>query len=244
MSEVAVAIHDVSPETLARCVDIRDRLSARGIDRVTLLAIPEPLGSRCTRSPEHVGWLRERRNAGDEIAQHGLRHVQVRRARGPRQWRATLQGGTAAEFVGLGRRDTARALGLGRAILREAGIEPRGFVAPAYAYTRDLRRELSLRFLWWAGLTSVRGPHGTVRAPALCLGASSAIKRISSPAIVRGFARTAGGLMRIDLHPADLEYRRTHRAADQLIDLAAERTAITYRELACSLPRDAMPAAA
>lgn len=243
MSRVAVAIHDVAPQTLDACAEIRRGLLGRGIDRVTLLAVPAWLGSPCTRSPEHVEWLTRRRDAGDAIAQHGLVHVQTRRARGPRQWRASVQGGTAAEFVGLAPGETADALRRGREILRDAGIDPRGFVAPAYAYTRALRDELALRFVWWAELFAVRGPFGTIRAPALCLGASSRLKRATSPQLVLGLARPRWGVLRVDLHPADLEFRRTRAAVERLLDRAAGRTPVSYDDLAGSLLTRPVPGA-
>src|SRR6266436_7517563 len=77
---IAVALHDIEPATFERCALIRDWLNDHGVDRVTLLVIPardlHPLGER---SPEMVGWLSERRRAGDSIAQHGFQHVPPRR---------------------------------------------------------------------------------------------------------------------------------------------------------------------
>ena len=51
----------------------------------------------------------------------------------------------AAEFVGLYAQETRRALDAGWRVLKLAGLEPDGFIAPAYAYTQALRRLLPRR---------------------------------------------------------------------------------------------------
>jgi predicted deacetylase len=118
---VAVAIHDVEPATYARAALIRDWLDDHGIDRVTLLVVPAPdLHPFSTSSPELAEWLLERADRGDAIAQHGL----------------TCRG---TEFARLGHEEARRAVDSGRRLLKLAGMEPLGFVAPGYAYTPALR---------------------------------------------------------------------------------------------------------
>lgn len=120
----------------------------------------------------------------------------------------------------------------GREILAEAGLEPRGFVAPAYAYSSALRRVLGRSFDWWAGLSGVhlRGESG-IRSLALGLGSSTALKRLTSPALVGAAGRHPGSLMRIDIHPADFERRSHRRAIEALLRRARPRRAVSYDEL-------------
>jgi predicted deacetylase len=109
-----------------------------------------PVGER---APAMVDWLSERRLAGDSIAQHGFQHDGCHRH---------------GEFAGLDGFETRRAVNAGWRVLKLAGIEPEGFVAPAYAYTSALHRTLAERFRWWAGLLRVHlragaghsHPHG------------------------------------------------------------------------------------
>ena len=73
-----------------------------------------------------------------------------------------LPGRLPGEFRGLDELETRRAVDAGWRVLKLAGIEPDGFVAPAYAYTPQLRRVLPRRFRWWAGMLRL---HQTMLAP-------------------------------------------------------------------------------
>jgi uncharacterized protein len=172
---IAVALHDVEPATFERCVEIRTWLDEHGVDRVTLLVIPardlHPVGER---SPELVEWLATRRRHGDAIAQHGFQHEQLRRQRLTHRFYAPARARRAAEFAGLDGEDTRRAVEAGWRLMKLAGIEPDGFVAPAYAYTPALRGVLSTRFSWWATLLSLHGAHSLGAPTGACsLGAST-----------------------------------------------------------------------
>jgi predicted deacetylase len=161
---IAVALHDIEPATFERCALIRDWLDDHGVSHVTLLVIPaRDLHPLAERSPEMVSWLIERERIGDAIAQHGFQHLRSNRARGPYQALRALNANRETEFVGLDAHETRRAVDAGRRVLKLAGIEPRGFVAPGYAYTPALRRTLGERFHWWAALLGLHRaePSGT-----------------------------------------------------------------------------------
>jgi predicted deacetylase len=228
---IAVAVHDVEPATFERCALIRDWLDDHGIERVTLLVIPAPdLHPFHDRRPDMVEWLSDCTARGDAIAQHGFQHR--RPASAPRR------SNPAAEFVGLDADETRRAVEAGRRVLRLAGVQPRGFVAPAYAYTDALRETLAASFDWWASLVHVYaangGPARTTLAPALTLGTSSSVKRLTSPWLVRAGALGAGKLLRLDLHPADLDHPRHMGAVEGVLKRARRhvRQAVTYDDLA------------
>ena len=241
--KIAVALHDVEPATFERCALIRDWLEDHGVNRVTLLVIPardlHPLGER---SPEMARWLEERRRAGDSIAQHGFQHEQLRRGHFFGQKLAHVRNRRAAEFLGLDGEETRRAVNAGWRVLKLAGIEPDGFVAPAYAYTPALRRLLPGKFRWWAGLLQV---HRTLApsqddprrllAPAWGMGTSSPLRRALSPSLIRTGSLLCGNTMRLDLHPADLRHPRYMMALEWVLGRAGQRReAITYDELAAA----------
>jgi predicted deacetylase len=229
---IAVALHGIEPATFERCALIRDWLDDHGVDRVTLLVIPardlHPVGER---SPEMVRWLSERRRAGDSIAQHGFQHVCARRsaARG-------VLGQRPGEFVGLDGLETRRAVHAGWRVLKLAGIEPDGFVAPAYAYTAALRRTVGERFRWWASLLRVHPAQpGLERArlmPAFSLAGAGPLGRALAPPLVRAGSLLPSSTLRLDLHPADLRSPRRMLALEWALQRAHGRCAITYRELA------------
>jgi predicted deacetylase len=235
---LAVTLHDVEPATFERCALMRDWLDDLGVERATLLVIPaadlHPLGDR---APGLASWLAERARGGDEIAQHGFQHVQVRPAAPVRQLVARAQGAGAAEFVGLGADDTRRAVDAGRRILRLAGLETRGFVAPAYAYTPVLRELLRERFVWWAGLVGLHGGARTRVSPAVGLGTSGPVKRATSPGLLRLVAALPSSTLRLDVHPADLDHPRHVRALERALRGARKRRAVTLDELACATTR-------
>jgi predicted deacetylase len=230
---IAVALHDVEPRSFERCREIRAWLSRRGISKATLLVIPaadlRPIGSR---APGLACWLRGRTAAGDAIAQHGLAHRRSVRARWPRSVLADWQGGEAAEFPGLGAEDTRKRVACGKRLLNEIELDPLGFVAPGYAYTTSLRGVLAETFDWHADLRAIHGAQGSqLRAPALCLGTSTPLKRRFSPAIVRSCARGAGELMRLDIHPADFDLPGHVATLEALIARAAGREPVTYDQV-------------
>ena len=224
---LAVALHDVEPATFERCVEIREWLGARGIERITLLVIPAPrLHPFDASRPDLADWLRFRVRAGDAVAQHGLQHLRRRGRRLP----GRALGNPSAEFAGLDFRETHHTLDAGLRVLRRAGLAPRGFVAPAYHYPAHLRREVRQRFAWWATPWRIYGPE--IAAPALGLGASSAQKRTLSPALLRAGAFLGGRVLRLDVRPVDFDRARHLAALEWALERAAEREVVTYDELA------------
>jgi predicted deacetylase len=255
---IAVALHDIEPATFERCALIRDWLDDHGVNHVTLLVIPaRDLHSLAERSPEMVSWLIERQHNGDAIAQHGFQHLRSGKVRGPYQALRTLNANRETEFLGLDAHETRRAVDAGRRVLKLAGIEPRGFVAPGYAYTPALRRTLGERFHWWAALLGLhrahpaaaqaaeederrasRAPtHGGRRrdllGPPIALSSSSRLRRVLSPALLRAGALVSGATLRLDLHPSDLDRPNHMLALEWVLQRSAcNREAVTYEELA------------
>jgi predicted deacetylase len=251
---IAVALHDVEPATFERCALIRDWLNDHGIDRVTMLVIPaRDLHPLAERSPEMVSWLIERERRGDAIAQHGFQHLRTHAARrraGARQALRSLGADEQSEFVGLDEQETRRAVDAGRRVLKLAGIEPSGFVAPGYAYTPALRRTLGERFQWWAALLGLHragaarertsGADHELLGPPIALSSEGRVRRAVSPALLRAGAVLSRGTMRLDLHPADLDDTRHMLALEWVLRrCAGTREAVTYEQLACRPARRA-----
>ncbi len=233
---IAVALHDVEPATFERCVETRTWLEERGVHRVTLLVIPardlHPVGER---SPALTDWLAARRRAGDAIAQHGFQHEQLRRPSLSHRVSAPARARRAAEFAGLDDEETRRAVDAGWRLLKLAGIEPDGFVAPAYAYTPALHHAVSARFRWWAGLLSLHS-GGAERSRLRLVPAWSPRSRLVpawGPRSIRAGALLAGDTLRLDLSPAHLDHPHQLRSLERtLAHVTRRRLAVTYDELA------------
>ncbi|HEX5853618.1 MAG TPA: DUF2334 domain-containing protein [Solirubrobacteraceae bacterium] len=251
---IAVALHGIEPATYERCAVIRDWLEDHGVGRVTLLVIPardlHPVGER---APEMVDWLSERARAGDSIAQHGFQHVRARPTATARELLARTPAHRGGEFVGLDVGETRRAVDAGWRVLKLAGIEPDGFVAPAYAYTAALRSTLGQRFRWWAGLlrvhrveeavaadpmlavNAIRVGHSHVGqlAPAWSLASGGPFARVLSPPLVRMGSLLPTSTLRLDIHPDDLRHAHHMMALEWVLGrVGSRRAAVTYRELA------------
>lgn len=237
---IAVALHDIEPATFERCALIRDWLDDHGVDRVTLLVIPardlHPMGER---SPEMAEWLSARHRAGDSIAQHGFQHEKLRRGAFPPYPLTPMWSRRSGEFVGLDDDETRQAVDAGWRVLKLAGIEPDGFVAPAYAYTPALRDVLASKFRWWASLLRVHRPLGgadgdsrQLLAPAWGMASGNPVRRALSPSLLRAGSLLCGHTMRVDLHPSDLQHTRHMLALEWILGRAGHRReAITYDEL-------------
>lgn len=249
---IAVALHDIEPATFERCALIRDWLDDHHIDRVTLLVIPaRDLHPLAERSPEMVSWLIERERLGDAIAQHGFQHLRSQRPRGPYQAVRAFNGSHQAEFLGLDQNETRRAVDAGRRVLKLAGLEPHGFVAPGYAYTPALRHTLGERFHWWTALLGLHRAHPApasgrqakrkrrqLLGPPIALSSAGRLRHVLSPALLRAGALVSGPTLRLDLHPSDLDHPNHMLALEWVLHRSSfAREAVTYEELALGSER-------
>ena len=234
--EIAVAIHDVEPATFEKVALVRDWLSDHGIGRATLLVVPAPdLHPLQDRDEGLVAWLTERRAGGDAIAQHGLRDTCDWRTGWSPSAPFARRHPPDAEFARLDPDETRRAVDSGWRILRLAGLEPTGFVAPAYAYTAALHATLPRRFAWWAGahrLYRPGGPDGgTALGPTLALQAG-AVRRLVAPCLTAVRSATAGRVLRLDIKPRDLESRRHVASVERILTASRGRVPVTLDEVA------------
>ena len=119
-----------------------------------------------------------------------------------------------------------------------AGVEPGGFVAPAYRYTRPLHDVLSQRFSWWMGARRMYGPYAPGGGAPLSPVVSPRGWRTAPglPAALRRRAALRDPLLRVDLHPEELRPRHV-RGLEELLGGAAGRCAVTAPELAARVAR-------
>lgn len=224
MPTILVTIHDVAPPLMPKVVQLWDLCASRGV-RPGLLVVPEWHGEwPIERDGACMAWVRARASEGAELFLHGERHDEVGTVRG---WgdrvRAFGRTNREGEFLTLDY-DAARAkIGRGLARLRALGMDPIGFVPPAW-----LVREGGHRAARDAGL-AVSEDDGMIHAFRAKRSIPSPVVRWSS----RGAFRTYGSLVQADLrwrfqrgasavrlalHPADLNHPATAASVERELD--------------------------
>lgn len=235
---LVVSLHDVSPRTRPECAVILGELAALGVPRVSLLVIPDHHHrGHILADAEFGAWLREQAAAGHEVVMHGYFHQRARRAGESARAKFTTRLYTAdeGEFYDLDRASAAALVAQARADFAQLGLAPTGFIAPAWllsdeaeAALRDLRIEYTTR------LGSVLDlPTGaTHRSLSLVWSVRSAWRRAVSRAwnALLFHRLTAQPLLRIAIHPVDLQHPKIWRQIRQLITQAlADRDPLTYQ---------------
>ncbi len=237
---LVVTIHDVAPPHLAAVAALRTQARAWGATAVTLLAVPDFHGAApLAASPATLAWLRGCAATGDEIALHGLRHVQEApvRSRLDRA-RAALFTAGEGEMLGEGAADPV-ALGAARAALAAmTGARVDGFVAPAWLEPAGFGGVLArLGFRWHETGAMIESLPDRARrfAPVIGFATRSAWRERAARAwaalltpLVDRWALIAGVPLRVALHPADLSSPAVMAAAERTIrTLAARWPALT-----------------
>jgi uncharacterized protein len=207
MRALVIAIHDVSPSTVPAAERWRECIARVVEGPVSLLLVPRHRGRESWRAGPALGWAEGRARAGDELVLHGYTHTRP-------------NGRDGRELAGRGREEVAGLIRDGRMELRTAGLDVAGFIAPSYSHPYGVGpacRAAGLR--WWAGRSILDGESGHRLLPSVGLGASSALRRLTSPAASRAAVRllSRAPAVRLDLHPADLDHPRLEAAGRDLL---------------------------
>lgn len=241
---LVVSLHDVAPHSWRAYAELVPRLAERGVDRMTLLVVPDwhgaaPLGGE----PELVEWLSGLDTERFEICLHGYTHLALGGPPAGLWSRAVGRWYTAGEgeFLRIGYRRARERLAAGRQLLTELGFRVEGFTAPAWLLSDDARRALrDLGFLYTTYLARIEHlPTGARQyAPTLVWSVRAPWRRRLS----RHWCRLWNGLnrrarsLRLAVHPGDLGDAGT---LEQLLTLAgraaAVRRPLTYAGLAARL---------
>jgi predicted deacetylase len=234
---LVVSLHDISPLTQAACRRIMVDLESIGAAPLSLLVIPDHhQRGRISSDAGLCAWLRDLAAQGHEIVTHGYFHRRPTKRHESLMQRLTTRVYTAGEgeFFDLPRDEAARRYIKGRAELREAGLEPRGFIAPAWLVSADAKNALhdegceyttSLRHV-----TDLRTGR-TFATQSMCWSVRTAWRRAASLAWNAWLFRRlkSAPLQRIAVHPVDIGHPAIWRQIQALIRAALrDRTAATY----------------
>jgi uncharacterized protein len=241
---LCISLHDVAPTTLADCARTLAFLDDLKLGPVALLVIPDFHGrGRVDRDRRFMSFIESRVLQGDEIVLHGYRHTDTEPpARGLRNWLVRrIWPDQQAEFSRLSFAAARSRLLHGLAILRSAGWQPSGFVAPAGLMstgTRDALEDLPLRYFSTRDAVTLLGSEQRIAAPSLVVSVHAADRRASSwlwmQALVRRCATQP--ILRVALHPTNHRAPAFERLWGILRPQIADRRLITEGHL---VPRHA-----
>jgi predicted deacetylase len=216
-----------------------DQLKSIGVLRLSLLVIPDHHGrGHFLQAPEFCRWLKDRAAEGHEIVIHGYFHRRERRAREGLVQRMTTRVYTAdeGEFYDIDRAQAAELVKRANSELHDAGLQPRGFIAPAWLLGEDA--ESALRDAGCEYTTRLRTVSdlktGKVhKSQSLCWSVRAAWRRVVSLAWNAALYRSLSHepLLRISVHPVDIDHASIWPQIRRLIaDACISRTPMTYLE--------------
>ncbi len=235
---LCVSVHDVAAPTWPQCRQLIAALREVGSFPLGLLLVPRWHGHRLDADPAFIAALQTLLDDGHghEVLLHGLYHRDD--ARAPASVGALLQRRLftrgEAEFAALG---AAQALARVRDGLRDledcglTGVQVDGFVPPAWLLARSARdalvangSQLGLRYLsLFSGLFDLHAGR-FLRAPVLVYSARWRAGDVLVRGAVGELARRMHGtpLLRLALHPADVNRSENLRHAQKLLERALQ----------------------
>lgn len=224
---LCVSLHDVAPATLPDCRNALAFLDSMHLGPVALLVVPDYHGlGRADRDERFCDFLRARTRRGDEIVLHGYFH------RDP----ADREG----EFARLDSNVARARLLRGLAVLRSAGWQPSGFVAPAWLMspgTRDALESLPLKYYGTRDSVCLLAGERHITAPSLVMSTRAPWRRVLCAAwnhVMLGRHLDAP-VVRAALHPGDLRFRGIELLWRRLLGQVSSREVVTEGELAAAL---------
>jgi predicted deacetylase len=236
---LVVSLHDVAPETWDTSRKIIDELQHHGVRVCCLLVVPDyHHAGPSLQNQSFTSWLRDLESDGHEIVIHGYFH---QRPRGPREslparfWtRVYTQ--DEGEFFDLSYDEARRRIMLAREEFEQAGLKPRGFVAPAWLLGTEAERaarDSGMEYTTRLGSVRDLRSGDTFWARSLVYSVRNALRRQASLCWNAMLAQVArrDSLVRLSIHPVDYEHSSIWKQTGGLLDaMRSERTPITYQD--------------
>ena len=234
---LVVSLHDVSPHTWEPCRKILAELKRIGASRTSLLVIPDHhRRGHVLNDPGFCEWTRAQVAAGHEAVLHGYFHRREPRADDNlrSRWITGTYTAGEGEFFDLPYHDAREIAQRGRDEFMRAGLNPSGFIAPAWLLGEEAERAITdLGFRYTTRIGEVLELQPRVRHPSqsLCWSVRAAWRRMLSLAWNAWLFRrlTNAPLVRIAVHPVDIAHARIWKQITRMISKAARtRKAHTY----------------
>ncbi len=228
-----VSLHDAHPGSQAQIAEQVAFLAGYGITRSSILVVPEfHHGGSLLQDKNFCDTVSGWQSGGHEIVLHGYFHD--RRESPPEKlstvfW-TRLYTNREAEFLDLPR-ETARArLEKGRALFASLGWRATGFVAPAWLMASGLTNLLAeMGFAYTTRVSEIipllPGLNRLKSSQSLCYSTRAAWRQLASALwnkYLYGRLRETD-LVRLSLHPRDLEFPLMRRQIDQILRASLKR---------------------
>jgi predicted deacetylase len=228
-----VSLHDAHPGSAAQIAEQVAFLAERGATRSSILVVPEfhHTGSLAT-NPAFCDTVSGWQSGGHEIVLHGYFHD---RQGSPRETLSTLfwtrlYTNREAEFLDLPRETAKARIEKGRALFASLGWRASGFVAPAWLMAEGLTNllaEMGFAYTTRVGeiIPLLPGINRLISSQSLCYSTRAGWRRVASGVWNKNlFGRLRDtNLIRLSLHPRDLEFPLMRRQIDQVLRASLKR---------------------
>lgn len=228
-----VSLHDAHPGSQAQIAEQIAFLAERGVTRSSILVVPEFHHRESLLIDKgFCNAVTDWQAKGHEIVLHGYFHD---RLESPRDTLSTvfwtrLYTNREAEFLDLPRETARQRLERGRTLFEAQGWRSTGFVAPAWLMADGLTNLLAeMGFSYTTRLGEIipllPGVNRVIRSQSLCYSARAGWRRFASGVWNKhlyGRLRETS-LIRLSLHPRDLEFPLLRRQIDQIVRASLKR---------------------
>lgn len=209
-----VSLHDVTPGTSNQVLQQVEELKKLGVDRLSFLVVPHYHGEeRLDERETFVSRLREYQAKGCEMVLHGWSHQSGRSPLNvsKRWFYENLYTSGEAEFANLNYEEAHSRIEKGLTMFRKLGLNAKGFIPPAWLMNSEVEKAArDQRLLYTNTISEIVHLSNRQRYSARsCVWSTRALwRRMSSLAWNAAlFQRLKSAqLLRISLHPCDLEY--------------------------------------
>ena len=228
-----VSLHDAHPGSRRQIAEQVAFLAKYGVTRSSILVVPEfHHGAAAGADADFRAAVSAWQAAGHEIVLHGYFHD---RKESPREALASLfwtrlYTNREAEFLDLPREAAQERLARGRKLFESLGWRATGFVAPAWLMAEGLPNLLAeMGFGYTTRLTEIipllPGTNRLITSQSLCYSTRASWRRLASALWNKNlFGRLREtNLIRLSLHPRDLEFPLMRRQIDQIVRAALKR---------------------
>jgi predicted deacetylase len=233
LKSLIVSLHDAHPGSLAQVAEQVALLATYGITGSSILVVPEfHHGGSLLQDKNFCDAVSGWQSGGHEIVLHGFFHD--RRESPPENlanffW-TRLYTNREAEFLDLPRETARTRLERGRALFESLGWRAAGFVAPAWLMAGGLTNLLAeMGFAYTTRLGEIiplrPGFNRVKSSQSLCYSTRAGWRRLASALWNKTLydRLRESDLVRLSLHPRDLEFPLMRRQIDQILRASLKR---------------------